>query len=207
MIWVFEIVVLLAFVAIGGFYGFIAWAVLTALVMFAHHSSVQTKLKATELLMREEESRQRGRGIAADQQAPPRLAPPTNRQPEPASAPGALGDEPARALPSYQWAPPNSHASPVDFRTMTWGGHMVRRLSATEWQHKYDADFRALRLPALREQLRAGPKAQGSWNAEVVRLQLEGEIENLEPEPTWKPFPEKYIAAIETAYQRFLIRG
>jgi Double zinc ribbon len=69
MIWVLEIVILLLFVGFGGFPGFIAWAVLTALVLFGRYASQQTKLKAAEVMLRAERN-------AMDQGAdarPPRL--------------------------------------------------------------------------------------------------------------------------------------
>jgi hypothetical protein len=54
MIWVLEVVILLLFVGFGGFTGFIAWAVLTALIIFGRYASQQTKLKAAEVMLRAE---------------------------------------------------------------------------------------------------------------------------------------------------------
>jgi hypothetical protein len=54
MIWILELVILLLFVGFGGFEGFIAWAILSALIMYGRHSSQQAKLKAAEVMIRAE---------------------------------------------------------------------------------------------------------------------------------------------------------
>jgi hypothetical protein len=147
MIWVIELVVLLAFVGFGGFEGFIAWAVLTALIMFARHSSNQTKLKAAELAIRAEQATQREA---------------RERQKEPALPPAPTRSGPSnQTIPAHQWLDENG--SVLDFRTMTWGtklgpaSYMARRISATQWEMKYDADFRRSQITALKGVLALPP--------------------------------------------------
>jgi hypothetical protein len=201
-IWVLEVAFFAAFVGIGGFYGFIAWAVITALVMFAKHSSNQTKLKAAELMLREKQGNDReARELDAERRQAPRLPPSADLVRPPASEGGVAPD----GIPAHHWiAWPG--AAPLDFRTMMWGSeHMVRRISATEWQRKFDADYRTNRIRRLRRLL-AMPHGEESSDDDG-RITLQDELSQLEPEPTWKPFAEKYIAAIETRYQRYLARG
>lgn len=55
MIWIAELALMLVFVGLGGFPGFIVWAVITALIMFASHSRQQAQLRAAELDLRRRE--------------------------------------------------------------------------------------------------------------------------------------------------------
>jgi hypothetical protein len=66
MIWIVELVVLLLFVGFGGVAGFIAWAVLFALLLFARHFHNQAQLKAAELVMQTESSERHARLRAAE---------------------------------------------------------------------------------------------------------------------------------------------
>lgn len=214
MIWVVELVVLLVFVGFGGFEGFIAWAVLTALILFGRHSHNQTKLKAAELLLRAERNQQSAEHVS----------------------PLVLEAAPQRA---------SSDVDPLaklDFRTMMWGAaHMVRRLSATQWEMKYDAEYCRKRIAELTALLArpivAGPSyeacsecgtygaldlhrascsrfnqdderaAQARADDELAREEATDELQRLQQASTWKPFPEKLMAAIETRYQRHLVHG
>jgi uncharacterized OB-fold protein len=49
--WILELVVLLLFVGFGGFEGFIAWAVLSALFLFGRYFHNQTQLKAAQVAL------------------------------------------------------------------------------------------------------------------------------------------------------------
>lgn len=229
MIWVVELVILLAFVGFGGFEGFIAWAVLTALIMFARHSSNQTKLKAAELAIQAEQASQKAE--RARRQAQPALA-----------APPTHSSSSNQSIPPHQWIDDNG--SVLDFRTMTWGTksepscYMARRVFATQWEMKYDADFRKPQIAALKGVLALPPvdgpeygpchecgtagmlelhrpscskydeaaetAARARREDENMRGSIEDALKKLEQEPTWEPFPEKLIAAIETGYQRYL---
>jgi len=87
-LWVLEIAVLLVFVGFGGFEGFIAWAVLTALFLFGQHVRNQAQLKAAELLLRgeqrqAEERRERERELRVAH--PPLLTPARTANPLPSA--------------------------------------------------------------------------------------------------------------------------
>jgi hypothetical protein len=213
MIWVLELIVLLIFVGFGGFEGFIAWAVLTALVLFARHSQNQTKLKAAELILQAEKNKH-------------------------SEAPVLLPVQADASEPSDRWA----SVERIDFRTMMWSAsHMVRRVSATQWEMKYDAVFRRKHAAELTARLARPPvvgpsvedcsecgldvlshyhrpscskyderEEQAVEAAEedaFARDRAADELKRLEQEPTWEPFPEALVAAIETRYQRYLARG
>jgi len=53
-IWILEIVILLIFAAFGGLEGFIVWATLSALILFARYVHGQNQLKAAEVMVRAE---------------------------------------------------------------------------------------------------------------------------------------------------------
>jgi len=190
MIWFLEIILFVAFVAIGGFPGFIAWAVLTAIILFVQHSNRQAALKAAELVMRDEERQ----GRIVDQRASrPQLGsalPPF----VPQYALPELAEAHAEDVPAHHWlASPGG--TPLDFRTMMWGNaRMVRRVSAIQWEQKYERGYRAERMRYVRRLLETPPVADGI--DEVDRPFLQDELDGLAPEPSWKSLPEKYIAAI-----------
>jgi len=215
LIWVLEIALLLVFVGFGGFPGFIAWAVLTALVMFAQHANTQSRLKAAELVLQAERDRQMGRPAP-----PPALAP---------------IDPDAQEWHHSRFTSSSSHeAWSVNFSTMVLRldyayqdagsstmGFLVRRVSPSQWEMKLHPEYRTWRIAELRRRLatdapdsvaedrpEAGGLETGGWReGEHERYLLQHELDSLQGEFTWSPFPEEFIASIETRYQRYLLSG
>jgi hypothetical protein len=118
---------------------------------------------------------------------------------------------------------------------------MVRRVSATQWELKYDAGYRSKRVAELQALLSRPPVQGPSYEAcaecgthgglelhrpscsryseaderaaeareddEQTRTEGQDELERLEQEPAWKPFPKRLVASLETRYQRYLAHG
>lgn len=201
MIWIIELVVLLIFVAIGGFNGFIAWAILTALVLAGRFVNTQNHLKTIEVATRVD---------AAVKSAPTKPVAPAL----PRAAPDPEAPHMWRHERSETEGPPELRATQtwtLDLRAMTLRhasevglitsitGYLVRRISATEWQMKTDPEWREHHVRTLKAKLSADDLH------EVDRSLLEHELETLTADPRWFPVPERFIAAIETRYQRYLI--
>jgi hypothetical protein len=169
MIWIVELIVLLVFVGFGGFEGFIAWSVLTALIMFARHSSNQTKLKAAELSLQAERAKQ-------DMQLAPAPAPS-----------GSTAGDP----PPHTWV--DDAGSRVDFRTMMWGSsYMVRRVSAAQWEIKCEPDLRTKHIASHRALL-AQPAVAGPAYEPCAECGTHGSID------LHRPSCSKYNEADEVA--------
>jgi hypothetical protein len=189
-LWIVDIIIFFVSVGVGGFPGFIVWAVLTGLFMFAQYANAQTKLKAADLLLKDQrlqDERNRQHLQAQGLYAPPAQTAwqPPPRQP----AHGSRPPPPQLAAPSWQPPPPpqpppwqpaplpqlgeqdepphlwiqrrgNWQNDPLDFRTMMWGELvMVRRVSATQWEMKYEAEARMRRIAELSAQLARPPVA------------------------------------------------
>ncbi len=186
--WLIGLVVLIAFVWVGGFHGFIAWAVLTALTLYWQAVRAKVALKAAELELRAEENRLR-------QAPPPALEPPPPKPPE---------REP-RHLST------RDDGSVFDLRTMTYlrsasfpeprETHLIRRISPTQWEWKQTPNVHKQGLDVA-SMLLADDKTH-----EQLRAAAQTCVDKYSAGPIWEPLPEEYIAPLETQYQRYLAHG
>jgi hypothetical protein len=216
VVWVMEVGFFLLLVGVGGFQGFVVWAILTALLLLVRLAHARTQLKASDQKLQVEHQPE---STPTEQDDPPHLW--------------------IHRRGSWQ-------NLPLDFRTMMWGESlMVRRISVTQWEVKHEQDWRRKRIRELQARLArpgvAGPAyepcsecgthgvggpgsdlhrprcskysapdeaaARARWDDEFDRETSTEELEELQKEPGWKPFPEELVASLEARYQRYLVSG